>query len=393
MWESLIKHISINAESIIFGPLTIKFWLISALLLFIILVQNIIFIRKTLLKSILFISQIIQSIIKTSSSTTKNVKKSRIFKKIVNEIVSLPLERVILKKNKAYFLLFVCAVLVALLYLSVPDIVTRNFEMNLKITLSVIFLFFFMIVYGLIFIFFPKYKDSASIFLIFGIMIVFMTKVSNIILSSGIAIIGIVLVLFLEKYRPITSSESQLWVLGTICVMLFVLFAGTAMADTFYGISNAEGKLELKLNINGDTNNRYVEDAIGLTCAGKNEVIFQETKNKCSLIHPFNISNGKIVFTHFRNASTIQNFTDLTFIAPKEVLGVFIELNGTLDDGSQISVTTGHKSGRFFFPSYEEYIERQKQFFSAISVIFGIILFSIPASMYYLKELSSKKRK
>lgn len=287
-------------------------------------------------------------------------------------------------------ILFSISFLISLLWTLIPEIFKNNLYGNFKNMALLIILVGFVIIWTIVILtsFRGNLARETLVLFLFSLFMILAIKFQGNI-PALLAFNIMILIVFVCSSIWILKENwetSNMRILFTIIIMLFLLFAGLLTIAQIYGDQPALAYL----NINGDVHNRYSQNG-NISCFSfRGNLILVGMDVNCT-VNPLlkNITSARIDFTDpLGKKSSINLSKDLSFKMPKDVYQIYIEINGTPKDGEEIMVSTFWEQR--FYP-LDEYEKRREKFGEALLWLFGLILITIPLVINQFRELMRDK--
>lgn len=172
----------------------------------------------------------------------------------------------------------------------------------------------------------------------------------------------------------------------TFLIMLFVFWAGLLFVYSMYG--NQNKNIDLLLNVNGNVQERYFEDG-KIICSNPYTDIYVNSVVNCEIFPNSTINSANVTFVSVIGDLEKVTLKNMSFIFPYEVSKIIFELNLTKDN--QTYYVTTSNDYKNIFTSYEDSLERDKNFILYIFILLGLVFFSIPPMIEKFSEIIRKK--
>ncbi len=297
---------------------------------------------------------------------------------------------------------FVClrciiSILLALFFTLILEILPQNFSTS-KMALTVTAIYgVFAIIFFLIYILSIPYLQTLTPKVVMSVMpFLFLISTSFVVFahyqSSAMRLVSGLIFLVVALVYPFLLrndwKKPKFWIIATITIMLLAFVIGLLFIN---GLTGYE-PLEWYLNVEGNVFNQYGT----IDCTSQNKFTTQKLfvgKNVTCLIDPpLNVTTAKVKFVSYSAEPDRDIFPDIIsgdsriiFTAPGNVSLIFFEITGVSQKNITLSLNT---LGEHTFYTSEEYKERNQKFITAILVLFGAILFSVPSMMVSFRKLS-----
>ncbi len=171
----------------------------------------------------------------------------------------------------------------------------------------------------------------------------------------------------------------------TLLVMLFVFWGGLLFVDSMYG--NQNKNIDLLLNIDGNTQNRYFEDG-KIICSNPYTDIYVNSTVNCEVFPNSKINSANVTFiSAIGNIEKIP-LENMTFTFPYEVSRIIFEMNLTKENQTYYVTTSNNYKNIFTF--YEDSLERDKNFILYVFILLGLVFFSIPPMVEKFSDIIKK---
>lgn len=170
------------------------------------------------------------------------------------------------------------------------------------------------------------------------------------------------------------KKKVRWWFWITIILMFLIGITGFLFVHMAIGQDN----LDLKLR------NKMMDEVGNINCRGSNDVLLNFDNVVCTTNPQLKNISGNVTFTINKTITIIQNFDNLTFIAPENVEHISFKIEGLNDENELLILSTGNP---YHFYTKEEYDELKARFLRYLAAILSLIFITIPLVVYQLKKL------
>lgn len=276
------------------------------------------------------------------------------------------------------FSLIMISFLLFLNYYSLPNIFARNFPLNWLYVMLIIIAIVTVLIMMAFFNYSPKLTKPIIIIFTFTTIFSLLDKGLN---GYTVAFLSLLSLLVFHKWLRDKWKKPSFWLIYTIVIMLLFLLAGINLVDMVYGYH------PLSVNLNVNSNNSALPKYT-VTCSSNIDMVILNQTLGCKFNPSLNILEAKITYISNTGERNTQSFAQGNITAIPDTHALFFEVKG-LDNAGKAFDLSSQIDYQFF--TYQEHIERREKFIIYLSALIGAILFSVPAMMWYMRDLSKPK--